>query len=292
MPVNCALWLNKHKIYSAVEIADNLDIAALRGYFLAGSLVEWLGENGGAEYAKKLSRISPDDSRLNEKLAEVFGGKPLPAKSFGNTDGALQNGADNKNGVSSANGFAFGSAGSFGAYNSLIAFGSAREMLQNLQGSYAHGSFTFGSYRYLERLFELFSGSFGSFYFGSFSQYEWEWLFRFWAGGYGSFGSFSFGSFSRYEWEWLFRFLTGGYGSFGSFAFGSFSFWEMLRRFGSFRGQGFGSFPSSLGSFAPSAVFGAFDENALAGLDEYDRIMFGTLMICPLDKFGYGIHNI
>ena len=98
--MNCALWLNKHKIYSAVEIADNLDIAALRGYFLAGSLVEWLCENGGAEYAKKLSRISPDDSRLNEKLAEVFGGKPLPAKSFGNNSPALHGRAKRKNGVS------------------------------------------------------------------------------------------------------------------------------------------------------------------------------------------------
>lgn len=81
--MNCALWLNRRKIYRACEIPENLDVASLRGYFLAGSLVEWLRANGGGEYAEKLSELSPDDDALNQKLAAVFGSDPLPVKTFG-----------------------------------------------------------------------------------------------------------------------------------------------------------------------------------------------------------------
>lgn len=202
--MNCALWLNKHKIHHASEIAENLDVASLRGYFLAGSLTEWLNANGGEEYAKRLSKLSPDDGKLNEKLARVFGGKPLPSKSLG-AESILAVGTDSTEKVSS-----FAVNGGSMSYAKLSSFGSFWELWSGQQ-----------------------AGSFGSFAFGSYSQ--WAWLFERFAKGYGSFFFGSFTSYHEWEWEWLFRFFTGGYGSFGSFG---------LMGFGSLSAELFGSFPS------------------------------------------------
>ena len=225
--MDCALWLNKHKIYSADEIPRYPDIAALRGYYLGGSLEKWLREHNGEDYADRLSALSCDDGDLNNALAEIFGGK------------------------------------------SSISLKEMRGELseKNLQplfseyGSYPRGSY--GSYRF---------GSFpiGSFRFGSFHEWEWEWFFRY--GSFGSYrlGSFRFGSFHEWEWEWLF-----GMGSFGSFRFGSY-------RFGSF-----GSYMGFLFGFEPKEHF--LDWKSL---DEYDRIMLLNLAKCPLNRYGYGIHNI
>lgn len=228
LPVKCALWLNRKKVRHASEIPENLDIASLRGYFLAGSLIEWLNENGGEEYAAALSEVSADDEKLNEKLALAFGGEPLPAKALDGT----------------------------GAESSPV--------------NSPESSPTRGSY-----------GSFGS--FG-----RWEWLMKLLSGG--SFGSFSAGSYHEWEWEWLYRMFSGG--SFVSGSFGSFGQWErFFKLFGSFGPFGFGSFSFGFinglfGSFAP------LDPGKFSELDEYDRIMLETLMMCPLDRFGYGIHNI
>lgn len=228
LPVKCALWLNRKQVRHASEISENPDIASLRGYFIAGSLMEWLNENGGEEYAAALAGIPADDERLNEKLAEVFGGEPLPAKALDGT-------------------------------------GAESPPVQNAAGSFA--SFGFGSFNGWEWLRSLLmSGSFGSFSAGSFHEWEWEWLYRLFFGG--SFTGGSFGSFS--QWERFYK-LFGSFGAFGSFGFGSFPFGFMNGIFG---------------SFAP------FDPVQLDGLDEYDRIMLETLMLCPLDRFGYGIHNI
>lgn len=250
--MDCALWLNRRKIYSADEIAGDPDIASLRGYFLAGSLVEWLRGHGGERYAKKLSKLSPDDPCLNEKLAKIFGGS-AEGKRFGedaHIETAHTGGAPNEaSGVSPTGSM----PGSFGG----IVLGS--------YGSYSLGSGSFGGGRWVS----LLGGSFrfGSYFFGSgMHEWEWEWLFGLYKSGSFSFGSFS--SFHEWEWEWLFEmFRSGSFtGSFGSF-------W----RFG---------YPSGFGSLCMPLT------NDITMLDEYDRIMLETLMGCPLDRFGYGIHNI
>lgn len=252
--MNCALWLNKRKVFRASDIPQNLDVASLRGYYLAGSLLEWLRSNGGEQYADALSRVSPDDDKLNEKIADIFGGKPLPAKSFGENVPAKQVSAAKTNNTSL-------SSGSF-AYWELSSFGKIWEFLSKLQ-----------------------TGSFGSFS-------EWKQLLSRFAK-YGSFTSFGFGSFfgfHEWEWEWLYRLLYGGYGSFSQSSFGSFwQNWQSL--VGSFpfvRLNGFSDVFSD--SFSENTVFVPTKEFPV--LDEYDRIMFETLLKCPLDRYGYGIHNI
>lgn len=290
--MNCALWLNKQKVQQASEIPDNLDVASLRGYFLAGSLVEWLRENGGEKYAEKLSKISADDPQLNLKIADIFGGKPLRSKPMRKAAEDIseqphaetaQNGiygsAVSSYGVPSS--AAFGSAGygsSSYAYLTSSSFGGFWEFLQKI-GTSSFGSFGLESFSQWEWLFSLFGRGYGSFYFGSFGsfhEWEWEWLFRLLGQSYGSFYSGSFGSFREWEWEWLFRLFSGG-GSFSVSSFGSFYLWFWNGYFG-------------------SGSFGILNELAdipnLPVLDEYDRIMLETLMRCPLDRFGYGVHNI
>ena len=74
--MDCCLWLNRKKISNAAEIIDNFDLAAVRGYFLGGSLSEWLREHGGTVYADRLDKLrtlDPQDPQLNDRLAEVFG---------------------------------------------------------------------------------------------------------------------------------------------------------------------------------------------------------------------------
>lgn len=326
--MDCALWLNRRKIFTAAEISGNLDIASLRGYLLAGTLIDWLNEHGGKRYARKLSALSPDDEQLGEKIAEIFGTRPTPFKELNGGDTvkhaapALPEGSFS----SMLSSYPIGSAGSYN-YAALSSFGSFESLLSAVStGSYSLSSFSGGSFgSEWERLFALIYGygsfSFGSLSFGSFLQ--WEWLFQL-LYGYGSFsaGSFSrlsFGSFHEHEWEWLFRLLY-GYGSFsaGSFSFGSLSFasfwqWEQLLRLL----FGYGSFPANsftLGSFSLENLlqmlfshggsfgygsFGSFKSMPPSAfpsdgifIDEYDLIMLQTLANCPLDRFGYGIHNI
>ncbi len=285
--MDCALWLNRRKIYTAAEIAGNPDVASLRGYLLAGTLIEWLNEHGGKRYAKKLSALSPDDERLNEKIADIFGIRSAPFKELSGENSQIR--AESSAGFPDSSLGAFlssypiGSAGSYN-YAALSSFGSFQSLLRiSESGSYAitsFGSFSFGSSSGWEWLYRLLFGygsfSMSSFTFGSFHQWEWEWLYRL-LFGYGSFSmsSFTFGSFHQWEWEWLYRLLF-GYGSFSvsSFTFGSFSLGELLERLF----PGYGSFGSGAARAVP--------------LDEYDLIMLQTLADCPLDRFGYGIHNI
>lgn len=248
--MDCALWLNRRKVFSASEISENLDTASLLGYFAAGSLVEWLYEHGGEEYAKKLEKLSPTDKDIREKIEQVFMGKPVAYRTFGSEIPAKY-----ASGSGSASSYRPSSArGSFG-------FGS---------GSFLLGSFL-KSFRTSSGSFYNYIGSFylGSFLFGSgFHEWEWEWE-KF----FGSFlnTSFLFGSGLSAR----LAFLT----SFGSFSFGSFSF---------------GSFNFS--SFVGNGSFGAANlpelPEFLRNLDEYDRIMLISLYGCPLNQFGYGIHNI
>ena len=71
--MDCCLWFNRCRISDAAEIAENFDIAALRGYFLGGRLADWLREHGGEAFADKLADISPDSPDLDAQLARVFG---------------------------------------------------------------------------------------------------------------------------------------------------------------------------------------------------------------------------
>ena len=215
--MDCCLWLNRKKISSAAEIIDNFDLAAVRGYFLGGSLSEWLREHGGTVYADRLDKLrtlDPQDPRLNDRLAEVFG-----VSAGAVTEVFCGNAPDN----GACGGRDGGSwRGSFGSFSGGFRGGS--------------GSFNFGSYGVFQGS-GLGIGSGGLTALGSyrFSLWEWEWEWRF--AGRGSFrGSFgllgSLGSFGSY------RFGSGSYrpGSFGSFPWGRFS--------GSFGAGSFGWFGS------------------------------------------------
>lgn len=246
--VDCSLWLNRKKINTAAQIPDNLDVASLRGYFLAGSLVEWLYEHGGEEYAEKLSALDHNDKCLNEKIARIFNGTPLASKPL---DGVC----DKKTGdervplraessFKMPNSFRFTNLSSFSSYG----FGS-------------RGVTSFSEFAsFLAYLRGMRGGSFAvtSFFSTSFSEHEWEWLWEF-LRGYSS-GSFVSTSFSA-----------------SSFLPSSFlSLWGNIEmNFSDLQGE-----------------WGSFDKWKLLGIDEYDFIMFKTLMICPLDRFGYGIHII
>ena len=186
--MDCCLWLNRKKISNAAEIIDNFDLAAVRGYFLGGSLSEWLREHGGTVYADRLDKLrtlDPQDPQLNDRLAEVFG------VSAGAVTEVFCGNVPNNGGSR---------CGSFGSFSGGFRGGS--------------GSFNFGSYGVFQGS-GLGIGSGGLTAFGSyrFSLWEWEWEWRF--AGRGSFR----GSFGSY------RFGSGSYllGSFGSFPWGSFS---------------------------------------------------------------------
>lgn len=239
--MECALWLNRHKIRDAAEIPQNLDIASLRGYFLAGSLVEWLEEHGGADYASALAEIPPDSPDLNARISEIFGGAPIEGKPLNGTSSVTLAPSGDWRGSS------FGSYGEFGSIWKSV-------------GSF--GSFYLTSGGMYKWLLEFGAGSFGSFRFTSGGMYEWEWEWLFGFGG--SFAAGSFGSYSAFgEWENLLAQWRSG--SFGSFAFGSFP-WNLAEALGSYQG-----FPI---------------------MDEYDLILLQTLLNCPLDRYGYGIHII
>ena len=302
--MDCALWLNRRKIFTAAEISGNLDVASLRGYFLAGTLIEWLDEHGGKRYAKKLSKLSPNDKMLNEKITRIFGAEPVLFKELKGETAPQVSDTSDISASSLLASYPIGSAGSYN-YEAISSFGSFQNILT--ESSYSISSYLYGSLsgsggsysieweQWLSQLFGYGSFSMGSFSFGSFGSFsQWEWLFEL-LYGYGSFsaGSFTFGSFlsgsfSQWEWEWLLKLLY-GYGSFsmGSFTFGSFSVESLLRLFkgyGSFVFGASGSFGTGSGGFA--------NPNTGFFLDEYDLIMLRTLANCPLDRFGYGIHNI
>lgn len=238
--MNCALWLNRRKVFSAEEIPDNLDVASLRGYFTAGSLLCWLREHGGENYADKLEKISPDSPELNEKIAEIFSRSPKDCDPCGTEKGK--------------------SAAPQGKSVPFIELkGTIKPGVRRNPGSFfSSGRVTSlsGSYR--------FTGGYGSGGSGISRRFwEWEWEWETSSGSSGSFGSY----LKQLRLRRADSFTFGSYGSFGGQ--GSFRYWEQL-----------------LDSEEEP------EEDVLAGLDEYDRIMYHCLKFCPLDRFGYGIHNI
>ena len=188
--MDCSLWFGRCRVNSASEIAEHFDMASLRGYFLGGSLEEWLREHGGEEQADRVSVLDPKDPALDSRLAEIFGQAAAEKHEVFRGDGALSAASA----VSSSYSGGSGAAG-YGSY--LVG------------GSYAAGYGSYGS-------------AVGS--FGGFRLWEWEWEWRFgsfagsfrnssWRGGSFAVGSFGYGSFG----SWL--------GSFaGSFGWGSFAF--------------------------------------------------------------------
>ncbi len=264
-----AIWLNRRKVFSADEISANFDIAAIRGYFLGGSLIKWLNAHGGEEYARALAELSPADPALNDRLAEIFTHKKCNAPVH-RADEQLIRTIDLLKGGVSVTSSAQGVYGSSTGSSFALGFGSF---------NYGSFGFNFGSYRI---------GSFeaGSFSRGSFSRtWEWEWEWRF--------GSFRGGSF-RYatgSGAYALGSYRGAYSSFG-YNYGSFGFGGFAG--GSFRRQGLGSFPFDTsygmsGSYRGVQLHGSFRQ---ISSDEYDEIMYRTLNMCPLNRFGYGIHLI
>ena len=180
--MDCCLWLNRKKISSAAEIIDNFDLAAIRGYFLGGSLSEWLREHNGDVYADVIDTLDPSDEMLNDRLARAFGITPgVVQEVFCGSSGA--NPAQNCSSFAGSLAAGSGMAGSYGG--SWVA------------ANYSYGSF--GSY-----------AGYGSYRF-SLWEWEWEWRFR-------RRGSFSLGSFGSY----LLGAGSYSFGSFGSFQPGSF----------------------------------------------------------------------
>lgn len=246
--MDCAIWLGRKKIFSADDIADNFDIAAIRGYFLGGSLINWLESHGGEMYINALNALDPKAPALNDRLTEIFIQKKCEVPVH-KSDEQLITVVDmlKSGGAVSGSGVCSYNAGSY----KLGSF------------AFGFGSFTTGSFR---------SGSFRSGSFGRTWQWEWEWRFGSFRGGSFRFGNTSFGGSYRL-----------GSFNFGSFASGSY-------RLGSFDWSRFGSLPIGmlpssyrgvpLGSFRPMTA------------DEYDEIMYRCLNMCPLNRFGYGIHNI
>lgn len=213
--MDCCLWFNRCRISDASEIAKNFDMAALRGYFLGGSLSVWLREHGGEAYADRLDGIDPASPDLDAQLAQVFG-KDVPEcrEVFVGAPAALKRvpvGSSVAAGSSYASGSGY--SGSFGAGS-----GSA--------GSFSAGSWYYGSF---------LSGSYSGGSFRKFRLWEWEWEWRFGGSYRGSFrgGSFGFGSYLFGSGSYLLGSFKGGSfsGSFpagGSFAgiYGSFCGWN------------------------------------------------------------------
>ena len=253
--MDCCLWLNRKKISSAAEIIENFDLASIRGYFLGGSLAEWLREHDGAAYADIIDKIDPSDDMLNEKLARAFGV---------HADSAPEVFCGKSGEISAQPGGSF--AGSFAAGSGMVG---------SLAGSFYSGGFGF----------PWNSGSFGSYtgYLGSggFSGS---------GSGFGLLGSYRF---SLWEWEWEWRFARRGsfsLGSFGSYRFGAGSYF--LGSFGAAGSYRFGSgsyFLGNAGSFHGSFGYGS---GGVMTADEYDRIMYECLRKCPLNCYGYGIHIV
>lgn len=194
--MNCALWFDRCRINSAAEIAEHFDIAALRGYFLGGSLAEWLRDHGGEDLADKVERLDPADPELNQHLAEIFGQKPVEKRVFtGNGTAAVCSGR-----------------GSFSG---------------RFSGSFSHGSGMTGSFGGSAK---AMAGSGGSFLSGSFSKFrmwEWEWEWRLggsFSGSYRITGSFAGGSFGFGSYVFgSGAYLLGSFSGSGVHGVGSFS---------------------------------------------------------------------
>lgn len=274
--MDCAIWLNRTKIFSADEIPANFDIAAIRGYFLGGSLIKWLAANGGQAYIGALKALSPSDPALNDKLTEIFTKKKCTVPTHCADEGLIRT-VDKMRGAPApvkavgsgsygAASFNFGRLGGFDSYR----FGFAE------YGSFSLGSFNFGSFNYGS--FGKGSFNYGSYYLGSFARRTWQW-----------------------EWEWRYGSFRGGsYRGIGSYSLKYGSFSGGSYRLGSFNSGAFGSFGYGFGSYRFGLGFdtGSYKGFPLGGSlrtitsDEYDEIMYRCLNMCPLNRFGYGIHLI
>lgn len=192
--MNCSLWFGRCRVNNASEIAEHFDLASVRGYFLGGSLAEWLREHGGEQQAAELDALDPKDPALDRRLAEIFGQAPKAQKKV------------------------FTGTAAAGCCSGGAGYGSG----SSFRGSYFPGSFSLtsflGNFGYGSGSF--FSGSYSVGSYGGFRMREWEWEWR-----YSSFLG-SFGGGSRRAGSFFAGMFIGGsfYGSFrtGSFLGGSF----------------------------------------------------------------------
>lgn len=68
------LWLNGKKVYDASDIKENFDLQSLRGYFIGGSLINWLKNHSGEDIVKYLNDIEISDTENIDKYLEyAFG---------------------------------------------------------------------------------------------------------------------------------------------------------------------------------------------------------------------------
>ncbi len=180
--MDCAIWLNRRKIFSADEISENFDIAAIRGYFLGGSLIKWLEANGGEKYARLLKELSPSDPILNDRLTEIFLQKKCASPVHVANEKLIKTIELLRGGTPAVTGSA--QAVNPDSFSPLAgSFGSG-------YGSFRSGSFTYGSFGSFRRMWE-WEWEYGSFRNGSFSY-----SFGSYRSGSFAYGSFSYGSFS------------------------------------------------------------------------------------------------
>lgn len=99
------------------------------------------------------------------------------------------------------------------------------------------------------------------------------------------FGSFIYGSFSygSHQFEYEFEFERGSFGSYrlGSFYIGSFKPSSFITSF---------DFLSSFYKYNISSFFN--NTSYFISDDKYDDLVRLSFELCPLNMFGYGIHNI
>lgn len=191
--MNCSLWFGRCRVNNASEIAEHFDLASVRGYFLGGSLAEWLREHGGEQQAAELDALDPKDQALDQRLAEIFGQAPKAEKKV------------------------FTGTAAAGCCPVGAGYCSGSSFSGSLSGSYFPGSFSrtsfSGSFGYGSGSF--FSGSYSVGSFGGFRMWEWEWEWR-----YSSFlGSFGGGSWRAGSF-FAGMFIGGSFS--GSFRTGSF----------------------------------------------------------------------
>ncbi len=70
--INCCLWIGGKKVSDLDGIKKNFDIADVRGYFLAGTLADWLIAHNATKEAELLMSISKDADDIDKELKRIF----------------------------------------------------------------------------------------------------------------------------------------------------------------------------------------------------------------------------
>ncbi|NLJ16963.1 MAG: hypothetical protein GX346_07515 [Clostridiales bacterium] len=130
-----SLWLCGKKIDDASKIKDNFDLAALRGYYIAGNLVKWLEANGGKVYAQRLKYTNADDPLLNIRLQLAF---DIPPRVISVHEGGISTGRGGFTSFTGANGSFSSFTNSYVGYKKKSSF-----VYSSLSGSFSGNITTF-----------------------------------------------------------------------------------------------------------------------------------------------------